>query len=358
MVEERRQHQRLVPSSPLFVSLEDSKSGLLLDLCEGGLAVASLVPRNLDEIVSLGFDLPEGIGRIEAKARIAWTRDSGHLTGVRFVDLDDVSQQQLSEWISAGTNLRLAPTREAEEPVFVTRSTYAQVDAISQVTRDGGVADFRESLFSPQIAGEPAAQMEMESEAEPEPAKSEMEEVRGRERGAKSRYTIELFLAVVLLSWALVFLGYQMGSTGVSRQNREVTAAPKVTEAASKPELASVGTLAASTVAAAPVSAASPAPAPARGPARVSTAAVAPAAASVESGMVLQVGAMKLEDNAAALAQDLRKKKFPAMVFRHGGDKLYRVAVGPYSDADSTAKVKDQLEKQGFKPLVQRWSQK
>jgi cell division septation protein DedD len=76
----------------------------------------------------------------------------------------------------------------------------------------------------------------------------------------------------------------------------------------------------------------------------------------MDSGLVLQVGAMKLEDNASALAQDLRKKKFPAMVFRHGNDKLYRVAVGPYSDADSTAKVKEQLEKQGFKPLLQRWA--
>ena len=30
----------------------------------------------------------------------------------------------------------------------------------------------------------------------------------------KSRYTIEIILAVVVLSWALVFLGYQMGSSG------------------------------------------------------------------------------------------------------------------------------------------------
>ena len=121
MLEERRQYPRLVPSTPLFVSLDDAKSGLLLDLCEGGLAVASLVPRNLDDVVSLAFDLPEGVGHIEAKAKIAWTRDSGHLTGVRFMDLDEVSQQQLSEWISAGMNLKLASCEDAEEPVFVAR---------------------------------------------------------------------------------------------------------------------------------------------------------------------------------------------------------------------------------------------
>jgi cell division septation protein DedD len=338
MVEERRQYQRLVPNAPLFISLDDSKSGLLLDLCAGGLAVASLVPRNLDDLVSLAFDLPEGVGHIEAKATIAWTRDSGHLTGVRFVDLDDASQQQLSEWISTGTNLKLAPVTEEIEPVMVTRSTYAQVDPISDETRDQSAAHLR-ALFATSI---------LNGETEPEVAESGPVAPEERERTGKSRHTIELFLAVVVLSWALVFLGYQMGSTGASRQTRDVVATPKVTEASSKPEIASV--------AAEPT----PTPSPTRttAPARTATpkAVSAPAAFSMDSGLVLQVGAMKLEDNASALAQDLRKKKFPAMVFRHGNDKLYRVAVGPYGDADSTAKAKEQLEKQGFKPLLQRWA--
>jgi cell division septation protein DedD len=343
MVEERRQYQRLVPNAPLFVSMDDSKSGLLLDLCAGGLAVASLVPRNLDEAVSLSFDLPEGVGHIEAKASIAWTRDSGHLTGVRFVDLDDASQQQLSEWISTGTNLRLAPIPEAEEPVAVTRSTYAQVDPISEGTRDKGAADLRASLFSAPILGDLGS----------EPVKCEPAATVGRERAGKSRYTIELFVAVVVLSWALVFLGYQMGSTGAGRQTREVTAAaPTATEASTKPELAAVTEMPAPMPTATPSPTRTPSPARTVGPRSVA-ARIAP---SVDSGMVLQVGAMKLEDNATAMAQDLRKKKFPALVFRHGNDQLYRVAVGPYSDTDATAKAKEQLEKQGFKPLLQRWA--
>ena len=342
MVEERRQHQRLVPNAPLFISLDDSKSGLLLDLCEGGLAVASLVPRSLDEVVSLAFDLPESVGRIEAKAKIAWTRDSGHLTGVHFVELDDASQQQLSEWISTGANLRLAPLQEAVEPVIVTRSTYAQVDAIPDEGRDKGAVDLRESMRE----AEPVI------ETEPEGAKSEPTLTGGRERAGKSRYSLELFLAVAVLSCALIFLGYQMGTTGASRQSREVTSASKGTEASSKPEVVSAAALPEPAVTTAPAPA--PARTPARAPAPMRTA--APTGPSMDSGVVLQVGAMKLEDNAAAMAQELRKKKFPAVVFRHGHDKLYRVAVGPYGDADSTAKVKEQLEKEGFKPLLQRWA--
>jgi len=351
MAEERRQHQRLVPDAPLFVSLDDANSGLLLDLCEGGLAVASLVPRSLDEIVTLGFDLPERVGRFAAKARIAWTRDSGHLTGVHFIDLEETSRQQLSEWIATGTNLRLAPLAEGVEPVIVTRSTYAQVDAIRQEAQVNGTTAERPLFDAP--AG---------SEGDFESAKHEPSLLAGRERGGKIRYSIELFVAVVILSWALVFLGYQMGSTGASRQSRE-TAAPKVTEASSRPEeslaVASAASLSAPTPTPklAPVPASVPARTSNRAPAvpRVAAASLS-AGPAMDSGIVLQVGAMKLEDNAAAMAQELRKKKFPAVVFRHGNEKLYRVVVGPYGDADSTVKVKQQLEKEGFKPLLQRWA--
>jgi cell division septation protein DedD len=342
MVEERRQHQRVVPNAPLFIALDDLKSGLLLDLCEGGLAVASLVPRSLDEVVVLAFDLPEGVGHIQAKAKIAWTRDAGHLTGVHFVDLDETSQQQLSEWISTGTNLRLAPLPESMDPGVVTRSTYAQVDPIPQDTWERATTGSERSLFGARLG-----------EGRLEAAKSEPAEPPGRERPSKTRYSVELFLAVVVLSWALVFLGYQMGSTGASRQSREVTAATKEAEASSRPEFASAASWPATTLPA-PSSALATARPPKRTPAPTSVAARVPT--SMDSGMVLQVGAMKLEDNAAALAQELRKKKFPAVVFRHGSDTLYRVAVGPYSDVDSTAKVKGQLEKEGFQPLLERWA--
>jgi hypothetical protein len=319
MVEERRQYTRLVPGSPLFVSLDEAKSGLLLDVCEGGVAVASIVPRDLHEIVSLAFDLPEGRGHVEAKAAIAWTRDAGHLTGVRFVDVDDSSRQHLGEWICARASLAEVRSEGTDEPVFVTRSTYAQVDPVSEENYDKGEADGRSSLAPLQLA--------VEREGKQPQILSDI----GLSGAGKSRYTIELILAVVLLSWALVFLGYQMGSTGLNRMGREVTSATKGSEAPSKALLASVE--------------ASPAP----NPPIASTPSVG------DAGVVLQVGAMKVEENADAMAQDLQKKSLPAFVFRHGGDQLYKVAVGPFSDADSAGKVKENLEKQGFKPILRRW---
>jgi cell division septation protein DedD len=560
MLEERRQFPRLVPSTPLFVSMDDAKSGLLLDLCEGGLAVASLVPRNLDDVVSLAFDLPEGVGHIEAKAQIAWTRDSGHLTGVRFMDLDEVSQQQLSEWIAAGTNLRPAGSDELDEPVIVTRSTYAQVDAIRRVVRPEILPEMRMEM-QPQIemrAAEPEveetvepAEMAMETAVEPEhaeiaeeiapsmemtgslfpeatveeqafateathveigepgglhevaemacdayvvedapaiaePAKldpnapgsttreewvehvAQMEEAPAgarfdagpqtlppdaetvgwasdavgwvteiaekrvtapeeaefdgvysveptmasrhvrRARRASSRHTIELVLAVVLLTWALVFLGYQMGSTGANRTAHDlISPKPGGNGASAKNDGAKVGSPSTASFASAeafpemsPVppittgrssasasnsaSLEAPVPAPSRivAPApRASTPTTTPApvlatptaaheavslapgttilagaAPAMNSGVVLQVGAMKMEGNATALMQDLKKKKFSAFVYRHGNDSLYRVGVGPFGDRDSSAKVKSELEKNGYKTITAKWT--
>jgi cell division septation protein DedD len=558
MLEERRQFPRLVPSTPLFVSMDDAKSGLLLDLCEGGLAVASLVPRNLDDVVSLAFDLPEGVGHIEAKAQIAWTRDSGHLTGVRFMDLDEVSQQQLSEWIAAGTNLRPAGSDELDEPVIVTRSTYAQVDAIRRVVRPEILPEMRmemqpqiemraaepevEETVEPaemametavesehaEIAEEIAPSMEMTGSLFPEPTVEEraveeeaadveigepgglhevaemacdayvvedapaiaepakldpnapgsttreewvehvaqMEEAPAgarfdagpqtlppdaetvgwasdavgwvteiaekrvtapeeaefdgvysveptmasrhvrRARRASSRHTIELVLAVVLLTWALVFLGYQMGSTGANRTAHDlISPKPSGSGASAKNDGAKVGSPSTASFASAeafpemspvppittgrssvnPSNSASleaPAPAPSRIVApvpRASTPTAAPALAvptatheatnpaagttilagatpAMNSGVVLQVGAMKMEGNATALMQDLKKKKFSAFVYRHGNDSLYRVGVGPFGDRDSSAKVKSELEKNGYKTITAKWS--
>jgi cell division septation protein DedD len=564
MLEERRQFPRLVPSTPLFVSMDDAKSGLLLDLCEGGLAVASLVPRNLDDVVSLTFDLPEGVGHIEAKARVAWTRDSGHLTGVRFMDLDEVSQQQLSEWITAGTNLRPAGMEELDEPVIVTRSTYAQVDAIRRVVRPEVLPDMRiemqpqiemraveskleEPVAASDMAAETATEAEPAEVAEPNAPETEMtgslfpepmaqpetpesfhveaaeieidepapvepvemvdescevareateaaaenhsenwespeagapgstsraewvEHVAQMEdapagarfdmgmgsqtlppdaetvgwasdavgwvteiaekrvtapeeaefdgvfageapvgvrqaRAAKSRHTIELVLAVVLLTWALVFLGYQMGSTGANRATHDLTttksgggdsAAPASASASSKTGTGKAGAPSTAAFASAeafpemnpippvssgrssaktPNSASLEAPAPSRGaamatapkpPAVTTREGSAPAAGTsvlegavpaMNSGLVLQVGAMKMEGNATALMQDLRKKNFTAFVYKHGNDNLYRVGVGPFGDRDSSAKVKSELEKNGYTAITAKWA--
>jgi len=65
---------------------------------------------------------------------------------------------------------------------------------------------------------------------------------------------------------------------------------------------------------------------------------------------------MKLEINADDLRRSLEQENFPAFVFRRSTGRFYRVAVGPYGDADAAARVKDKLEGLGFEAIVKRWS--
>ena len=75
-----------------------------------------------------------------------------------------------------------------------------------------------------------------------------------------------------------------------------------------------------------------------------------------QPAFVLQVGAMTFEKNAIALAESLQQKNFPAFVSRRENDRFYRVFVGPFSDVDSTLRVKEQLKGQGFDALRSPWS--
>ena len=220
-------------------------------------------------------------------------------------------------------------------PVFVTHATDDLVSPISQEKRDEGVAELRSALVPPQLTGE-------SNSREPEVWGDE-----GLRSYGKSRRLIGLCLAGVLLSLVFVSLGYYLGSRqfksgsenprraggiGDNPQGRENTATAQVPETPPKGLIAS----------------ANPPPA--------TTAFLPPTISLDRSGVVLQVGAMTLEDNADLLAQDLQQRNFPAFVFKRGTDGFYRVAVGPYSDARSTVRAKKELERQGFKAILKRWS--
>ena len=67
---------------------------------------------------------------------------------------------------------------------------------------------------------------------------------------------------------------------------------------------------------------------------------------------LLQVAALRVESEAIAVANDLRRKKFPAFVQSPQGDKYYRVQVGPYTDQKAMQAAKKGLETAGFKAII------
>jgi len=149
---------------------------------------------------------------------------------------------------------------------------------------------------------------------------------RSRPQHGTSHYLISLFLGLLLISTAVILLRHKARSVGDSRQAIEITSAGKGAG------ILSPGAIVEQSTSALPTTLSLDVP-----------------------GFVLQVAAIKHEDNADALAETLHQRNLAAFVFKRGADPFYRVAIGVYSDADSAVRVKDELERQGFKAILRRW---
>jgi sporulation related protein/PilZ domain-containing protein len=294
MLQDRRQYQRVIPDEPLLVRCGESQCRLLFDLSEEGVAIDDLAPERSTHVIPLVFDLPGGHGHIRANGEIAWTDDSEKRTGLRFVDLADTSRQQLRDWISASVpdTTELALAEEGPQPRVFLSHQTGSVD------------------FLP-----------------PQPMPNEV-----LTRSGASHYLTWLALGALALFSGVAFVRHYVGGTGSSWRTKEILAAARV------PENPPAGSIA------------SAEPSPLTTPSLPSTIPLdAP-------GFVLQVAAMKHEDNADALAKTLQERNFPAFVFKRGDNPFYRVAVGAYSDPDSAVRVRDQLKAQGFRAILKHWS--
>jgi septal ring-binding cell division protein DamX len=237
------------------------------------------------------------------------------------LDFAGPCREQFVEWISARafTMSSVGTEKEPIEPDVATDPTRTLIDPIFQGSQDGSESHPAASLF-PHLSRE-----------EFEPINPELGSAEEFANDRKSSFTIVVALALVLLSSVLVFLVYHSRAVRKSPQPSETTAPAEV-----------------------PILLTNDVTAPEK-PSTTRTPSSASSARLDLPGFVLQVGAMKQEANADALAQVLRKKNFPAFVFMSGADSFYRVAVGPYRDEDSAVRVKGELQKDGFKTFSRRW---
>ncbi|MFB3776776.1 MAG: SPOR domain-containing protein [Bryobacteraceae bacterium] len=83
-------------------------------------------------------------------------------------------------------------------------------------------------------------------------------------------------------------------------------------------------------------------------------AAEAPPSAPVAGQTFLQATAAKRPD-AELVASVLRKKGFPVVLAPGPSETVFRVLVGPFTDADGLAKARAGLETAGFKPFTRKY---
>jgi DedD protein len=72
------------------------------------------------------------------------------------------------------------------------------------------------------------------------------------------------------------------------------------------------------------------------------------------SGYMVQVAAVSKQEDAEALAQALRKKKYPVITINGPNDKFYHVQVGPFADMKDAEATRVKLIGDGYNPIVKK----
>lgn len=72
------------------------------------------------------------------------------------------------------------------------------------------------------------------------------------------------------------------------------------------------------------------------------------------AGIMVQVAAVRKQDDAEALSRALRKKSYPVMTIAGSSDKLYHVQVGPFSDLKNAEATRAKLVSDGYNPIVKK----
>jgi DedD protein len=69
---------------------------------------------------------------------------------------------------------------------------------------------------------------------------------------------------------------------------------------------------------------------------------------------IVQVVAVSKQEDAEFLVAALRKKQYPVFLSSGGGDALFRVQVGPFTDAKEAEAMRARLAGEGYNPIVKK----
>lgn len=99
---ERRCAFRVPVQAPMELTTDDGRKleGILLDLSETGMEVLTAEPQSRETRLKFHFQLPDGGLDVDARGEVAWSRPNGE-TGVRFVELTEVTKEELKSWVRA-----------------------------------------------------------------------------------------------------------------------------------------------------------------------------------------------------------------------------------------------------------------
>jgi TonB family protein len=104
LTSERRQNPRHPVRPTEYIEIGDNNGGIILDISEGGMAVASAQALVGNQTLRFRFQLPRSLETIEASGEINWIGETKKRAGVRFVDLPLAAREQIRKWIDLQTS--------------------------------------------------------------------------------------------------------------------------------------------------------------------------------------------------------------------------------------------------------------
>jgi CheY-like chemotaxis protein len=111
---ERRRAHRVPVQAPMELTTDEGRKleGILLDLSETGMEVLTAEPQSSGTMLKFHFQLPDGGLEVDARGEIAWSQPNGE-AGVRFVELNEFTQEELKGWVQAASGSSIDPTDES-----------------------------------------------------------------------------------------------------------------------------------------------------------------------------------------------------------------------------------------------------
>jgi hypothetical protein len=110
---ERRAKPRHAPKSLAYVNVGDANGGVIVDISETGMSIASAEPLEQGAAPRLRFQLPHVDRTFEVAAEMIWSADSKTKAGVRFVSMPIDDRIQIRNWIKDELFAEAFPARIA-----------------------------------------------------------------------------------------------------------------------------------------------------------------------------------------------------------------------------------------------------
>lgn len=111
---ERRRNPRVAPTLLTYVSFGGSNGGMVLDVSETGMALATALPMPEAQTLNIAIPSDQPHQLIEVHGTIVWISDSKRRVGVRLLDPSSASRDFLRRWVGAVLERKLS---DAQEPV-------------------------------------------------------------------------------------------------------------------------------------------------------------------------------------------------------------------------------------------------